>query len=93
MPQFVVQDRSALERLRPARNCQDRQPYRDAIAGLVEGGFVEIAPEDGESIRQVKTNVTRAAHEVARAVRYGETKDGTLLVWLGAARKRPKKAA
>ena len=42
----------------------------------------ELEPDEGETLRKLKGAVTLAAKEVNRAVGYGESESGTLLVWL-----------
>ena len=95
MPQFTTVDVYAKNRLiKRTRGYDARAPFRDALANLEGDGVLEIAPEDGETLRKLKLNVARAGKEVNREVRYGETEEGTLLVWLETTtpRKRQRKA-
>jgi hypothetical protein len=55
---------------------------------LSDGQTWEIQPEAGETVRKLKVNVRRAANELGINAVYGETADGTLLVWKGAPRQR-----
>ena len=64
------------------KGYQERQPYREAITSLSGDQLVELEPEPGETLRQMRVRVRRAAKEVGREVQYGETREGTLLVWL-----------
>ena len=64
------------------KGYQERQPYRDAVTSLSDQQLVELAPENGETLRQLRVRVRRAAKDVGREIQYGETTDGTLLVWL-----------
>jgi hypothetical protein len=84
----------ARSRLKPRTpGYQDRAPLRAAIANMTTDRMLELEPDAGESVRSMKSNVTRAAKEVDRSVRYGESYSGTLLVWLegGARRRSPRR--
>jgi hypothetical protein len=59
-----------------------RQPYIDAIQALAGDHVLEFVPEEGESLRQIRVRAARASKELGKAVRAGETQEGTLLVWL-----------
>ena len=84
--------RARLVRAGAGKGYQDRQPYRDAIAGLTADAMIELEPEGGETMRQVKARLQRAAKEVGREIRSGETQQGTLLVWLAEpTRRRPRR--
>jgi len=90
MPTFQTVDSSARARLRNNRT-DDRAPYREVIANLSGDRALEPTPGEGETLRQLKMTITRAASDVGRVIKYGETEEGTLLVWLadqGAAGKR-----
>ena len=91
MPQFTTVDLAEVKnRLRGrSRGRAARAPYREAIANLSANHLLELEPDDGETMRGLKLNVTRAAKEVDRQVRYGESDEGTLLVWL---ETKPRKA-
>jgi hypothetical protein len=65
-----------------ARAYQLRALIREAIAALRDEEAIELAPEPGETLRQVKVVVRRAAKEAGREIQYGETREDTLLVWL-----------
>jgi hypothetical protein len=54
-------------------------PVRIAEAEL---RVLELTPDEGESIRRLKLLVARAANEINRLVGYGQTDEGTLVVWL-----------
>ena len=90
MPRFTTIDRDeALRRVRRGRpGTDERAPFREAIANLTAEWMIELEPDEGETLRKLKSTVTRAAKEVNRAVGYGESESGTLLVWLEA-RPRP----
>ena len=81
MPTIQVRGLEARSRLR-TKGSDDRAPYREAIANLAGDQVLELIPEDGESLRKLKTLTSRAANEVGQGVKYGETEDGSLLVWL-----------
>jgi len=66
-------------------------PYREAIANLGTDRALELEPDEGETLRKLKLLVRRAAKEVGRAVQYGESDEGTLLVWLAGPTTRPGK--
>ena len=93
MPRFATIDRDqAMRRLRRGgRGTDARAPYREAIANLTVEWMIELEPDEGESMRKVKQAVTLAAKEVNRAVGYGESESGTLLVWLEAKPKRTRR--
>ena len=100
MPVFHEAGPEARQRLiSTSKGFQQRQVYRDMLSQLGEGKEVEVEPEAGETIRKIKVNVRRSANEVGINISYGETQDGTLLVWKAAPRERgrrrgrPRKAA
>jgi hypothetical protein len=84
MPRIATVDLAeARNRLRGRAPGHDaRAPYREAIANLSGDHMLELEPDDGETMRGLKLNVNRAAKEVNRQVGYGESEEGTLLVWL-----------
>jgi hypothetical protein len=84
MPQIRTVDLAdARNRLKRRTSGFDaRAPFRAAIANMTDARMIELEPEGGESMRSLKLNVTRAAKEVHRDVRHGESEQGTLLVWL-----------
>jgi hypothetical protein len=69
----------------------DRAPYREAIAKLSGDRILELEPDASETIRRLKHDVTRAAKEVNRAIGYGESREGTLLVWLDSPKTRRRR--
>src|SRR6266516_5683552 len=81
-----------------SKGYQQRQIYREHLGMLSDGQTWEIQPEAGETIRKLKVNVRRAANELGINAVYGETQDGTLLVWKeapkesGRRRGRPRKS-
>ena len=90
MPTVQTVDSGARAKLRNNRT-DDRAPYREVIANLSGDRALELTPGDGETLRKLKMTITRAASDVGRVIRYGETEEGTLLVWLadqGASRQR-----
>ena len=100
MPIFNVAAPDAkLRLLNQSKGFQLRAVYRDHLAQLSEGMSWEIEPEADESVRKLKVNVRRAANELEVPIRYGETSEGTLLVWKEApsekkvSRRRPRKSA
>jgi hypothetical protein len=73
----------AKERLQSTgKSYLDRAPYREAIADLSDGRMLELELEAGETVRKLKLSVRRAANEVGRVIQYGETDQGSLLVWI-----------
>ena len=74
-----------------SKGFQQRQVYRDMLSRLEDGREVEVEPEAGETIRKIKVNVRRSANEVGISIGYGETQDGTLLVWKAAPRERGRR--
>ena len=74
------------------KGYQERAPYREAIASLEGDRLIEIEPEGGENLRQLKVRLRRAAGELGREIQYGETREGTLLAWAGEhARRRERR--
>jgi hypothetical protein len=99
MPVFREAGPDAKQRLlKTSKGFQQRQIYRDNLSKLGEGKIWEVQTEGDETVRKLKVNIRRAANELNMNVRYGETADGTLLVWGEAAREkvarrgRPRKA-
>ena len=90
MPQITTIDRDhAMRRVRRGKpRGDDRAPLREAIANLTAERMIELTPDEGESLRMLKSAVTRTAKEVNRTVGYGESESGTLLVWL---EERPRR--
>jgi len=89
MPVFHDAGPEARQRLiSTSKGFQQRQVYRDMLGRLEDGKDIEVQPEAGETIRKIKVNVRRSANEVGVDVAYGETQDGTLLVWKAAPRQR-----
>ena len=74
-----------------ARAYQLRAPIREAIAALRGEEAIELTPEPGETLRQVKVVVRRAAKEAGQEIQYGETRDDTLLVWLAEPTRRRRR--
>src|SRR3954468_9209213 len=99
MPIFNVAAPDAKLRLvKQSKGFQHRAVYRDHLAQLSDGMSWEIQPEDDETVRKLKVNVRRAANELDLNIRYGDTAEGTLLVWKEApserkgSRGRPRKS-
>jgi hypothetical protein len=89
VPVFREARLEARDRLiKTSKGHQERQVYRDMLGRLEDGKDMEVQPEAGETIRKIKVNVRRSANELGVNVAYGETQDGTLLVWKEAARQR-----
>lgn len=91
MPEIRHAGPEARERLvKGGHRASEREPIRDAIRTLSGDQTLELIPDEGETMRKLKTIATRAATEVGRTVRYGETQEGSLLVWLsnGGRRRR-----
>ena len=99
MPQIRKVDATAKQRLKQrTRVDQERDQYRAALAQLEREGMIEVEPEDGETLRKIKLNLSRAAKETGRTIQYGETHENTVLAWLVGAPvkrrgRRPKAAA
>jgi hypothetical protein len=89
MPVFHQASPEARVRLiHRGKGYQERQVYRDNLVRLADGSTWEIEPEAGESLRKIKVNARRAANELNMPIRYGETAQGTLLVWQEATPER-----
>ena len=83
MPRITTVDLDARNRLAKRAPAYDaRAPYREAIANLKSDRALELQPDEGETIRQLKLVVNRAAKEAGRDVKYGETDEGSLVVWV-----------
>lgn len=88
MPLFHEVGPDAKQRLmRTSKGYQQRQAYRDHLSKLSDTRLVEVEPQDGESLRKLKVNVRRAANEMKVNVEYGESENGTLVVWAEPARE------
>ena len=82
MPTIRTVDTEARARLtRKAGTKDELAPYRDALANLEGDSLLEMTPDQGETMRAIKLRITRASKQLAKDVQYGETTDGTLLVW------------
>ena len=92
MPVFREVGPDARQRLKKtSKGYQQRKIFRDNLTTLAEGKFLEVEPEDGESVRKLKVNIRRSANELNMNVDYGDTVDGTLLVWTEPARERGRR--
>ena len=94
MPRFTQVGLEARSRLiSGGRGYQERGPFREALAGLDNEGTLEIEPEQGERLQAIRVRLRRAAREVGREIQVGQTREGTLLVWLaeGAPRSRGRR--
>jgi hypothetical protein len=69
-----------LRLINQSKGFQQRAIYRDHLSQLNDGVRWEIQPDD-ETLHKLKVNVRRAANELNLTIRYGDTADGTLLVW------------
>jgi hypothetical protein len=74
--------------LKTSKGFQQRQVYRDNLMKLSDGKTFEVRPEGDETIRKIKVNIRRAANELGMKVDYGETTDGSLLVWNASGKER-----
>ena len=90
MPVFREAGPEAKNRLlQTSKGFQQRQIYRENLAKLSgPSDLWEVTPEGDETLRKLKVNIRRAANELNMNVRYGETTDGTLLVWAESPRER-----
>jgi hypothetical protein len=77
--------------MRTSKGFQQRQAFREQLSKLSDTRLVEIEPQDGESLRKLKVNVRRAANEMNVNVEYGESENGTLIVWSEPARERRRR--
>jgi hypothetical protein len=59
-----------------------RIAYREAIAHLTATRLIELEPDAGETIETLKLRIARAAKELDRQIGFGESRHGTLLIWL-----------
>jgi hypothetical protein len=73
----------AKERLqRTGKSYRERAPYREAIAGMVGDQMLELELDAGDTLRKLKAMIRRSATEAGRDIQYGETDQGTLLIWI-----------
>ena len=59
-----------------------RAPFREALAKLTADKSIELTLDDDETPRQVKLRLARAAKEINRSINYGQTEEGSFIVWL-----------
>lgn len=59
-----------------------KDEYRSALMQLNESQMLEVSPDEGESMRTLKMRVSSTSREMGREMKYGETEDGKLLVWV-----------
>lgn len=99
MPTIREVDVSAMQRVKQrTKGYQEREEFRQAILKLTIDKAIELVPSPGESARKIKLNLARAAKEVSRTIKYGETGDGMIVAWLqdgdaAPRRRRSKKSA
>jgi hypothetical protein len=92
MAQIREVDASAKQRVKQrTKGYQEREPFRQAVINLSSDKAIELAPDDGESLRKLKLNLARAAKEVGRNISYGETRDNTIVAWLVEGDAAPKR--
>jgi serine protease inhibitor ecotin len=73
----------AKERLqKTGKSYQERAPYREATTGMSADQMLELEPDAGETLRKLKVMMRHAVTEAGRDIQYGETEQGTLLVWI-----------
>jgi hypothetical protein len=70
---------------------QLRTPIREAIAALGPEDTLEFEPDAGETLRQLKVMTRRAGKEAGKEIQYGESEQGSLLVWLGESTQRRRR--
>jgi len=70
---------------------QLRTPIREAITALGPEDTFELEPDAGETLRQLKVMTRRAGKEAGRAIEYGESEQGSLLVWLAEPTQRRRR--
>jgi len=86
---------ASLRLVKQSKGFVQRAAYREMLSQL-GGRTIEVQPEGDETLRQVKVNVRRAANELdLPGIRYGQTAEGSLLVWAdatatGGARRRSR---
>ena len=87
MPRISEVGRDARARLKSAGRPHPRAPYIEALDALEGDRTLEITPDEGETLRMIRGSLTRAAKEVGKGIKSGETQEGTLLVWLAESSK------
>src|SRR5215216_4683471 len=68
--------------IRRTHGYEARAPFRAALAKLTADRSIELTLEDGETPRKVKLQLARAAKEINRSINYGQTEEGSFIVWL-----------
>lgn len=82
MPAISKVDPKTVELL-PEKRELLREPYVDALRELAETKeSVLFRPTDGETLRKVRVNLTRAANDLDMKIVSRETRDGALVVYL-----------
>ena len=82
MPKISEVGRDARTRLKSTGCPNPRAPYIEALDTLEGDQTLEITPDEGETLRMIRGNLTRAAKDVGKGIKSDETREGTLLVWL-----------
>ena len=87
MPRISEVGRDARTRLKSTGRPNPRALYIEALDTLEGDQTLEITPNEGETLRMIRGTLTRAAKEVGKGIKSGETREGTLLVWLAESSK------
>lgn len=78
----TVEDQSTIDLL-PEKRDLLREPYLDMVKAMIKDKAPrQLRPGEGETLRKLKVNVTRAATELGVRLTNRETRDGTLYVYL-----------
>lgn len=82
MPAISKVDPKSIELL-PEKRELLREPYLDALKELAQTKEpVLFRPAEGETLRKLRVNLTRAANDLDMKVVSRETRDGALVVYL-----------
>lgn len=75
-----IEARNAAKKV--SKGYEERAELRAAIESLTADKTLQLTPVAGEGMRKLKMMSKRAATEVNREIKHGESLDGNLLVWL-----------
>lgn len=83
MPSISTVTTNSRPDLLPEKRELLREPYLDMVKAMVEDKQPRtLSPGEGETLRKIRVNVTRAANELEVKLTQRETRDGSLYVYL-----------
>lgn len=82
MPQIGTVDLSSVEILPKTKELL-REVYIETVQAMIADGQPrQLVPDEGETLRKMKVNLTRSANEFDVRLTMSETRQGTLIVQL-----------